>query len=165
MPPAARHLRLPDIEGDKALLSEVEGPKRQRFKRYPIGFFHIDITEVQTAEGKLCLFVGIDRANKFAVTQLVDKADRRTAWEFLEHLPKAVPCRIHTILTDNGIQFAERPRNRNTAWSRQMRFDRICEANDIERRMPGRTDAPIPRGRISRTFVLSDRSRTDLSQF
>jgi hypothetical protein len=38
---------LPDIEGDK--------PKRQRFKRYPIGFFHIDIAEVQTAEGKLYL--------------------------------------------------------------------------------------------------------------
>ena len=45
--------RLPDIEGDK--------PKRQRFKRYPIGFFHIDIAEVQTAEGKLYLFVSIDR--------------------------------------------------------------------------------------------------------
>ena len=45
--------RLPDIEGDK--------PKRQRFKRYPIGFFHMDIAEVQTAEGKLYLFVGIDR--------------------------------------------------------------------------------------------------------
>jgi hypothetical protein len=39
--------RLPDVEGDK--------PKRQRFKRYPIGFFHIDIAEVQTAEGKLYL--------------------------------------------------------------------------------------------------------------
>jgi hypothetical protein len=91
--------RLPDIEGNK--------PKRQLFKRYPIGFFHIDIAEVQTAEGKLYLFVGIDRTSKFAVTQLVDKADRRTAWEFLEHLLKAVPYRIHTILTDNGIQFAE----------------------------------------------------------
>jgi hypothetical protein len=34
--------RLPDIEGDK--------PKRQRFKRYPIGFFHMDIAEVQTAK-------------------------------------------------------------------------------------------------------------------
>ncbi len=127
--------RLPDIEGNK--------PKRQRFKRYPIGFFHVDIAEVQTAEGKLYLFVGIDRTSKFAVTQLVDKADRRTAWEFLEHLLKAVPYRIHTILTDNpvpsevegGIQFAEQPRNRNTAWSRQMRFDMICEANDIEHRL------------------------------
>jgi hypothetical protein len=85
--------------------------RRQLFKRYPIGFFHMDIAEVQTAEGKLYLFVGIDRTSKFAVTQLVDKADRRTAWEFLEHLLKAVPYRIHTILTDNGIQFAEQPRN------------------------------------------------------
>jgi len=59
---------------------------------------------------------------KFAVTQLADKADRRTAWEFLKHLLKAVPYRIHTILTDNGIQFAEQPCNHNTAWSRQMRL-------------------------------------------
>ncbi len=119
--------RLPDIDGDK--------PKRQRFKRYPIGFFHMDIAEVQTAEGKLYLFVGIDRTSKFAVTQLVDKADRRTAWEFLEHLLEAVPYRIHTILTGNGIQFADQPRNRNTAWSRQMRFNMICEANNIEHRL------------------------------
>ncbi|MCF7779411.1 DDE-type integrase/transposase/recombinase, partial [Sulfitobacter sp. M220] len=118
--------RLPDVEGDK--------PKRQKFKRYPIGFFHIDIAEVQTVEGKLFLFVGIDRTSKFAVTQLVDKADRKTAWEFLEHLLKSFPYRIHTILTDNGIQFAEQPRHRNTASSRQMRFDMICEAYEIEHR-------------------------------
>ena len=80
--------RLPNVEGDK--------PKRQQFKRYPIGFFHIDIAEVQTVEGKLYLFVGIDRTSKFAVTQLVDKANRKTAWEFLEHLLEAVPYHIHT---------------------------------------------------------------------
>lgn len=62
-------------------LSDVEDykPKRSKFKRYPIGFFHIDIdidiAEVQTAEGKLFLFVGIDRTSKFAMTQLVEKAD------------------------------------------------------------------------------------------
>ena len=53
--------RLPDIEGDK--------PKRSKFKRYPIGFFHIDIAEVQTAEGKLFLFVGIDRTSKEATVK------------------------------------------------------------------------------------------------
>ncbi len=74
--------RLPGMEGDK--------PKK-KFKRYPIGFFHMDIAEVQTAEGKLYLFVAIDRTSKFAVTKLVEKADRRTPWEFLEHLLEAVP--------------------------------------------------------------------------
>jgi IS30 family transposase len=112
VPSAAWYIALPDVKGNK--------PQRQRFKRYSIGFFHIDIAEVQTAEGKLYLFVATDWTSKYAVTQLVDKANRKTAWEFLEHLVESVPYRIHTILTDNGIQFAEQPRNRNTIYSRPM---------------------------------------------
>src|SRR5690606_5121664 len=38
--------RLPDVEGDKQ--------RTKKFKSYPIGYFHIDIAEVQTAEGKGC---------------------------------------------------------------------------------------------------------------
>jgi len=91
------------------------------------------IAEVQTTEGKFYLVVGIDRTSKFAVTQLVDKADRRTASEFLEPAQsRTLPD--HTILTDN-IQFADQPRNRNTASSRQTCFDMICEGNDIEQRL------------------------------
>ncbi len=119
--------RLPDVEGDK--------PKRQEFKRYPIGYFHIDIAEVRTEEGKLYLFVAIDRTSKFAVAQLVEKTDRKTAWEFLGHLLEAVPYKIHTILTDKGIQFAEQPRNRDSVTFGKMRFDLICETNGIEHRL------------------------------
>jgi hypothetical protein len=50
--------RLPEIEGDK--------PLKRKFKPYPIGYFHIDIAEVQTDEGRLYLFVAIDRTSKFA---------------------------------------------------------------------------------------------------
>src|ERR1700687_1623203 len=56
--------RLPDVEGDK--------PAKKKFKAYPIGFFHIDIAEVRTEEGKLYLFVAIDRTSKFAFVQLVE---------------------------------------------------------------------------------------------
>jgi hypothetical protein len=37
----------------------VEGEKadRRKFKSYPIGYFHIDIAEVRTEEGRLYLFV------------------------------------------------------------------------------------------------------------
>lgn len=141
MPATTRHLAPAGHRGRQA--------KAAALQAYAIGFFHIDIAEVQTAEGKLYLFVGIDRTSKFAVTQLVDKADCRTAWEFLEHLLKAVPYRIHTILTDNCIQFAERPRNRNTVWSRQMRFDMICEASDIEHR-PTKPNHPWTNGQVER---------------
>ena len=40
--------------------------KKKKFKRYPIGYFHIDLTEVRTKQGKLYLFVAIDRPSKFA---------------------------------------------------------------------------------------------------
>ncbi len=55
--------------------------------------------------------------------------------QFLEHLLETVPYKIHANLTDNGIQFADQPRNRNTAWLAQMRVDMICEANSIEHRL------------------------------
>ena len=43
---------------------------KQKFKSYPIGYFHIDITHVQTAAGKLALFVAIDRTAKFCYAKL-----------------------------------------------------------------------------------------------
>ena len=57
------------------------------------------------------------------------------AWEFLELLLDTVPYRIHTILIDNGIQFAEQPRNRKTTTLWPMRCDMMCEANGIEHRL------------------------------
>jgi hypothetical protein len=89
--------RLPDIEGDK--------PAKKKFKSYPIGYFHIDIAEVQTEEGKLYLFVAIDRTSKYAYTELHERSTKIIAADFF----KAIPYRIHTVLTDNGIQFATRP--------------------------------------------------------
>ena len=143
-------------------MSRATSRSVRSFKRYPIGFFHIDIAEAQAAERKLYLFVGIDRTSKFAVTQLVDKADRKTAWEFLQHLLEAVPYQVHTILTDRaigtplvretmarGIQFAEQPRNRNTIYSRPMRFDMICEANGIEHRLT-KPNHPWTNGQVER---------------
>src|SRR3954468_4887543 len=74
--------RLPEVEGDK--------PGKRRFKTYPIGYFHIDIAEVQTAEGKLYLYVAVDRTSKFAFVQLVRKTGRTSASAFLEALITAV---------------------------------------------------------------------------
>ncbi|MGA0542623.1 IS481 family transposase [Neotabrizicola sp. VNH66] len=89
--------RLPEVEGDL--------PEKRKFKAYPIGFFHIDIAEVHTAEGKLHLFVAIDRTSKFAFVELHERATTAVSGDFLRHLIAAVPYRVHTVLTDNGIQF------------------------------------------------------------
>ena len=135
--------RLPDVEGDKR-------PKK-KFRSYPIGFFHIDIAEVQTAEGKLYLFVAIDRTSKFAFVQLVDKAIRVTASDFLMALIKAVPYKIHTILTDNGIQFRIPPRYANgpTAKYSTHMFGQRCHENGIEHRFT-KINHPWTNGQVER---------------
>src|SRR5215475_9257037 len=66
--------RLPDVEGDK--------PAKKKFKSYPIGFFHIDIAEVRTEQGKLHMFVAIDRTSKFAYVELHEKATTAASREF-----------------------------------------------------------------------------------
>jgi transposase-like protein len=67
--------RLPEVDGDQ--------PAKKKFKTYPIGYFHIDIAEVRTAEGKLYLYVAIDRTSKFAFVQLVKQTGRSSASAFL----------------------------------------------------------------------------------
>ena len=135
--------RLPETQGDKA-------PKK-KFKAYPIGYFHIDIAEVRTEEGKLYLFVAIDRTSKFAYAELHQKANRWIATDFLKALTKAVPYKIHTVLTDNGIQFTDLPKNRlgpMACWRAHM-FDMLCRANSIEHRLT-RPNHPWTNGQVER---------------
>ena len=135
--------RLPHVENESA--------EKRKFKAYPIGYFHIDIAEVRTAEGKLYLFVAIDRTSKFAFVALHEKAYHPTAARFLEALIAAVPYRLHTVLTDNGIQFADLPKNRDgwTARYRVHRFDQICRANGIEHRLT-KPNHPWTNGQVER---------------
>jgi transposase InsO family protein len=135
--------RLPEIDGDK--------PGRRKFKVYPIGFFHLDIAEVRTGEGKLYLFVAIDRTSKFAVARLADTADRQSAVAFLDAVIEAVPYRIHTVLTDNGIQFCHPPRYRSgpTAQFSMHLFDRLCRQHEIEHRLT-KPNHPWTNGQVER---------------
>jgi transposase InsO family protein len=92
---------------------------------------------VRTEKGKLHLFVAIDRTSKFTFAQLHEKANRHTATAFLKALIAVVPYKIHTILTDNGIQFCDLPKNRSgpTARWRTHMFDLLCRAHGIEHRL------------------------------
>lgn len=135
--------RLPEVEGDTAA--------KRTFRRYPIGYFHLDIAEVRTEEGKLHLFVAVDRTSKFAFAQLHKAANVKTAAGFLEALIEAVPYRIHTVLTDNGVQFSDMPSRRSgpTARYRLHMFDRICRENGIDHRLT-RPNHPWTNGQVER---------------
>jgi transposase-like protein len=130
--------RLPEIESDKTA--------KKKFKPYPIGYFHIDIAEVRTEEGKLFLFVAIDRTSKFVYVELLEEYGKAEAAQFLRHLIKVIPYRIHTILTDNGIQFTNRKVDKY-AWMHI--FDRVCHEHKIEHRLT-KVSHPWTNGQVER---------------
>jgi hypothetical protein len=130
--------RLLEVAGDR--------PAKKKFKAYSIGYFHIDIAEVHSEEGRLNLFVAIDRTSKFAFAQLHEKATRRVAGDFLRALIAVVPYKIHTVLTDNGTHVTT-PGNTSSAASlikeamaqgeifRANSFELACAQNDIDHRL------------------------------
>jgi Integrase core domain len=116
--------RIPDIAGEKL--------EKKKFKAYPIGYFHIDIAEVRTEEGKRSLFVAIDRTSKFAYAELHAEANKMIAAQFLQNLIAAIPDKINTVLTDNGIQFTNRKRDLDAF---HQIFARICREYGIDHRL------------------------------
>ena len=144
--------RLPEVAGNT--------PDKKKFKSYPIGYFHVDIAEVRTAEGKLYMFVAIDRTSKFAFVELHEKATRRISGDFLVHLIDAVPYKIHTVLTDNGTHFTDPKGNGWTVTEiREMlargnllrchAFDLVCARNDIDHRLT-KPKHPWTNGQVER---------------
>ena len=144
--------RLPQVEG--------EASAKRKFKAYPIGYFHIDIAEVRTAQGKLYLLVAIDRTSKFAFVEMHEKVARRTAGDFLRRLIAAVPYKVHTVLTDNGTHFTT-PGNTSSAapdikaaleagepvWAHA--FEYACAQNDVDHRLT-KPKHPWTNGQVER---------------
>ena len=83
------------------------------------------------------MFLAIDRVSKFAFVELHRAATMPAGAAFLRGVIAAFPYRLHTILTDNGIPFADQPRNRSgpTAQYRLHVFDRLCRERGTERRL------------------------------
>jgi transposase InsO family protein len=138
--------------GISRLPKTQEDPDKKPFKAYPIGYFHIDITEVRTEEGKLYLLVAIDRTSKFAYAELHGHAEREIATAFLENLIASVPYKIHTVLTDNGSAFCHPPRYRNGMTANYVRhmFDICLDKHQIDHRLT-KPEHPWTNGQVERT--------------
>jgi hypothetical protein len=144
--------RLPEVEGDQ--------PAKSQVKKYPRGYFQIDMAAVHTAEGRLSLFGAIDRARTCAFAALHAQATRRLAANCLRALIAAVPDTIPTVLTDNGTQCPALTDFRQGADQQEdvqppeglsliQAFADACEPAGLEPRLtkPGH---PWPNGQVER---------------
>src|SRR3712207_2845100 len=78
--------------------------------------------------------------------RLVESAGKMEAARFLRELVEAVPYRIHTVLTDNGVQFTPRKQD---VWDGRHIFDRVCDEHGIEHRLT-KVNHPWTNGQVER---------------
>src|SRR5208282_4976945 len=124
--------------GISRLPLEETKAQRKRFKTYEIGYVHIDSCELRHADGKLVMFLAIDRVSKFTYVEFHDSAGKMEGSAFLKSVVEVFPYKIYIVLTDNGMAFADLPKNREGPSRRFLGphiFDRVCMANAIEHRL------------------------------
>jgi transposase-like protein len=114
--------------------------KRKRFAETTIGYVHVDVCELRLTEGKLFMFLAIDRTSKFTHIAFLDANTKLNGAAFLRAVVAAFPYQIHTVLTDNGMAFADLPKNRGRHPAMEAIFgghifDRVCHQHGIEHRL------------------------------
>jgi hypothetical protein len=134
---------------------EDDKPSKKMFKSYPIGFFHIDIAEVRTEEGKL--YLSPSPALRSSPSPGWSRrptppppSPSSMSWS------KPFPYRISVVLTDNGIQFVDLPKNRKgpTATLRGHPVDAPAGSMASSIGSPSPT-TPGPRMRLNSPFCAA----------
>jgi len=94
------------------------------------------------------MFLAIDRVSKFTYVEFHDKAGKMNGAAFLRNVVQVFPYKIHTVLTDNGMAFADLPKNRKRSQGQVLLH---AVAGGASRRCAGRTG----RRRLPETASLS----------
>ncbi len=105
--------------GVARLKATEKAGSRSRIIRSPISM----IAQVRTEEGKCDLFIAIERTSKLVFREFHDRHSESITADFLRHLVDAVPDKIHTVLTDNGLQLTNPERQK---YALSHFFDRLA---------------------------------------
>jgi transposase InsO family protein len=93
----------------------------------------MDVCELRHADGKLHMFLAIDRVSKFTYVEFHERATAAIGAAFLRATVATFPYRLHTVLTDNGVPFTDTT-NTKYRWKLHM-FDIACNEHGIEHRL------------------------------
>jgi transposase-like protein len=121
--------------GLSVLPEELIKAERQikRFRRYTIGFLHIDTFYAPKINGKRWyVFTCIDRVSKIAYLWVTDRKTKEMGTQFLTMVLTFYPYKIHYILTDNGLEFCYKALYRKT--KKIHPFVLLCRTNRVQHR-------------------------------
>ena len=114
----------------RPLSGKGQNPPTKKSKDYLIGYLHVDFAEVQTEEGRQCLFVTIDHPSK--ATFADPRATRIVVADFLRQKLIKLPHGAHTLLIDDGFQFG--PQVPQLPFGSHS-FDRFCREFNLKHRL------------------------------
>jgi len=109
--------------------------KIRKFRRYGIGYLHIDLLYAPKINGdRRYIYTAIDRVAKVAFVMLGKRKNKETGARFLKAVIGFYPYRINYILTDNGFEFSYKALPKGKKTNRIHPFDRICRRHRIQHR-------------------------------
>ena len=79
---------------------DEKASKRRRFAETAIGYVHIDVRELRSAEGKLFMFLAIDRVTKFTHVAFLDADTKADSAAFLR---QAQLANVDVDVADRGL--------------------------------------------------------------
>ena len=117
-------------------LSEKEKREIKKFKSYPPGYLHIDCFYLPKFNGRrMYCYLAVDRATRLIFLRIYSRKNKEAASDFLVQALGFYPFRIHTILTDNGKEFANiGQKSYGRVGKNPVLFEIICELAGIDYR-------------------------------
>ena len=114
-----------------------------RFDETAFGYVHIDLKYLPKLKGRgEYAFIAIERTTRFVHVEILPDRTTTTAAAALRRFLEAFGHPVHTILTDNGFEFTDRFRFKETSRDGHAArptgrhpFDRVCRAEGIRHRL------------------------------
>jgi Integrase core domain len=100
----------------------------------------------QIGMGGRMLSVQVAGSPRNTHVELHERAGKMIAAQFLRNFIDRLPYRIHTILTDNGVQFTNRKQDK---YAGHHILDRVCDEHGIEHRLT-KINHPWTNGQVER---------------
>ena len=111
---------------------------REKYVPNAIDHVHIDIAKLRLVQGKLNIFLAIDRISKFTCVKFRDDLGKINGEDLLRGVIQAFADKIDTVRTDNGMAFADFSRNRSKpihGFLGMHVFGRVCNQNGITHKL------------------------------
>lgn len=136
-----RCLRRHGVSALKVLIPQAEGTKAptKAARDYEPGFVHVDVKclpQMPDEDSRRYLFVAVDRATRWVHVEILPTSSAHDAHGFLQHLLKAAPFKVTTVMTGNGEAFTDRfcaSGERPPAGKHP--FDRLCAHHQVAHRL------------------------------